>query len=52
MFVFNPDGSISMTYFNILGYVHSSQVAEWGNIYAKLEAMFNNYGVCHAVDLG
>ncbi len=52
VFVFTPDGTFPMTYFNIPGCIHGSQVAEWGNIYAKLEAMFDKYGVCCAVDSG
>ncbi len=41
-----------MTYFNIPGCYHDSQNAEWGNIYVKLEKMFDNYGVHCAVDSG
>ncbi len=41
-----------MVYFNIPGCIHESQVAEWGNIYAKLETMFDKYGVQCAVDSG
>ncbi len=52
MFVFTSDGTIPMTYFNIPGCIHDSQVAEWGNIYNKLEAIFDKYGVQCAVDSG
>ncbi len=31
--------------------IYDSQVAEWGKIYAELEKLFDNYGVCCAVDL-
>ncbi len=41
VFVFTPDGTIPMAYFNVPGCIHESQVAEWGDIYAKLEAMFD-----------
>ncbi len=37
---------------HISGCIHDSHVAEWANIYAKLEKMFDNYGVHCAVDLG
>ncbi len=37
VFVFTLDGTIiPMAYFNIPGFVHDSQVAEWGNIYVKI----------------
>ncbi len=52
VFVFTPDGTIPMAYFNIPGCIHDSQVAEWGNIYTKLETMFDRYGVQCAVDSG
>ncbi len=52
MFIFTLDGTIPMVYFNIPGCIHESQVAEWGNIYAKLETMFDKYGVRCAVDSG
>ncbi len=52
VFVFTPDGTIPMAYFNIPGCIHGSQVAEWGNIYTKFENMFDRYGVQCAVDSG
>ncbi len=51
-FVFTPDGAIHMAYFNIPGCIHDGQVAEWCNIYAKLEKIFDKYeGHCE-VDSG
>jgi hypothetical protein len=35
--VFAPDGTIPAAFYNVPGCVHDSQVAEWGNIYTKLE---------------
>ncbi len=52
VFMFNPDRTIPMIYINILECVHDSQVTGWENIHAKLETMFNKYGVHCAVDTG
>ena len=41
---FCPNGTVLVAFFNVSGFVHHSQVADWGNIYAKLEAVYNNYG--------
>ncbi len=35
-----------MAYFNIPGCIHDCQVAKWSNIYAKLEKIFDIYGIC------
>ena len=42
--VFCPDGTIPMTFYNCPGSVHDSQVAMWGNIYEKLEMVYEKYG--------
>ncbi len=42
--VFPQDGTIHMSYFNVPGCIHDSQVAEWGNIYTKLETIFDTHG--------
>ena len=42
---FCPDGTIPITAFNMLGSFHNSTVAEYGGVYAKLEMMFDMYGV-------
>jgi hypothetical protein len=42
---FCPDGTIPIAAFNMPGSFHDSTVAEYGGVYAKLEEMFNRYGV-------
>ena len=42
---FCPDGTIPIAAFNMPGSFHDSTVAEYGGVYAKLEAMFGKYGV-------
>jgi hypothetical protein len=37
---FCPDGTIPIAFFNVPGSVHDSQVAEFGNIYNKLEDVY------------
>jgi hypothetical protein len=37
---FCPDGMIPIIYINIPGSVHDSQVANYGNIYDKLESVY------------
>jgi hypothetical protein len=44
VFSFCPDGTIPIAFFIIRGSVHDSQVAECGNIYGKLEAVFHSTG--------
>ena len=45
--VFCPDGTIPIAAINYPGCFHDSQIAEWGKIYDKLEAVFiNNGGKC------
>ena len=47
VFVFVPDGTIPIAFFNVPGCVHDSQVADWGGIYDKLESVYKlNGGVC------
>ncbi len=47
VFVFVPDGTIPIAFFNVPGCVHDSQVADWGGIYDKLESVYkSNGGVC------
>ncbi len=38
VFVFVPDGTIPIAFFNVPGSVNDSQVAKWGGIYEKLES--------------
>jgi hypothetical protein len=40
VFCFCPDGTIPIAFFNVPGSVHDSQVAEFGNIYNKLEDVY------------
>lgn len=50
VFCFCPDGTIPIAFFNVPGSVHDSQVAELGNIYAKLEEVYNSTGGKCCVD--
>ena len=50
VFVFCPNGTISISFFNVLGAVHDSQVAHWGRIYDKLERVYNETGGKCTVD--
>ncbi len=36
-FVFDPDGTIPLSFSNVLGCVHDSLVVDWGCIHQKLE---------------
>jgi hypothetical protein len=40
IFVFCPDGTIPIAFFNVPGSVHNSQVAPWGRAYDKLGAVY------------
>ncbi len=51
VFYFCPDGTISISFFNVPGSVHDGQVAEFGNIYNKLEEVYHLYGAKCCVDL-
>jgi len=47
LFVFAPDGRLIICLINAPGSVHDSTLAEWGGIYEKLEAIYNQTGgVC------
>ncbi len=50
VFVFAPDGTIPISFFNVPGCVHDSQVAEWGCIYQKLEELWEKYKVRCVMD--
>jgi hypothetical protein len=50
VFVFCPDGTIPICCYNVPGTVHDSKVAEWGNIYPKLEQVYDSVGGKCAVD--
>jgi hypothetical protein len=51
IFCFCPDGTIPISFFNVPGSVHDSQVAEFGNIYNKMEEVYHLYGAKCCVDL-
>jgi len=50
IFVFCPDGTIPIAFFNVPGSVHDSQVAHWGRVYDKLGAVYADTGGKCTVD--
>jgi hypothetical protein len=44
------DGTITIAYINIPGSVHDSQVAEYGNMYNKLECVYRRDGTQCTID--
>jgi len=50
VFCFCLDGTIPIAFFNVPGSVHDSQVADWGDIYLKLEAVYRSMGGKCTVD--
>ena len=50
VFVFCPDRTIPIAFFNVPGSVHDSQVAHWGKVYDKLGAMYDETGGKCTVD--
>ncbi len=50
VFAFAPGGTIPLSFFNVLGCVQDSLVADWGCIYQKLEHLWENYKVSCVVD--
>ncbi len=50
-FCFCPDGTVPIASFNVPCSIHDSQVAEYGNIYGKLEDGFCSTGAKCCVDL-
>ena len=50
VFCFCPDGSIPIAHMNLPGATHDSTIADWGNIYIKLEEVYNQTGGICAVD--
>ncbi len=51
VFCFCLDGTIPISFFNVPGSVHDSQVAKFENIYNKLEEVYHLYGAKCCVDL-
>jgi hypothetical protein len=50
VFCFCPDGTIPIAFFDVPGSVYDSQVAELGNIYEKLEQVYETTGGKCCVD--
>ena len=50
VFVFCPDGTIPITFFNVPRSVHDNQVAHWGRVYNKLGAVYDETGGKSTVD--
>jgi hypothetical protein len=50
IFVFCPDGTIPIAFFNVPGSVHDSQVAHWGRVFDKLGAVYDDTGGKCTVD--
>ncbi len=44
VFVFCPDGTIPIAFFNVPGSVHDSQVVHWGKVYDKLGVVYDETG--------
>jgi hypothetical protein len=47
---FVPDGTIAIAFYNVPGCCHDSTVADWGDIYTKLERVHDEYGLKCVVD--
>jgi hypothetical protein len=47
---FCPDGTIPIAYINIPGSVHDSQIADYGNIYEKLQSVYERDGAQCTMD--
>ena len=50
VFVFCPDGTTPIAFINVPGSVHDSQVANWGRVYDKLGAVYDETGGKSTVD--
>jgi len=50
VFGFVPDGTIAVAFYNVPGCSHDSTVADWGDIYDKLEAVYNRTGLKFVID--
>ena len=48
--VFVPSGVVIAAAYNAPGCLHDSVIAEWGNVYQKLEETFENHGATCVVD--
>jgi len=50
IFVFAPDGTISICFYNARGNMHDSLVASFGEVYKKLAVLYQKYNVKVACD--
>jgi DDE superfamily endonuclease len=50
LFLFSPDGKIRACYINAPGTMHDSQMAKWGNVYSKIDELFDETGAKIVVD--
>lgn len=50
VFCFCPDGTIPIAFMNVPGATHDSTVADWGDIYNKLERVYDETGAICTVD--
>ena len=47
---FVPDGTIALAFYNVPGCSHDSTVADWGNMYNKLEDVYRRTGLKFVID--
>ncbi len=47
---FVPDGTIASGFFNVPGCCHDSTIADWGDIYVKLERLYEETGLMFVID--
>ncbi len=47
---FVPDGTIALAFYNVPGCCHDSTVAYWGNMYNKLEDVYQQTGLKFLID--
>ena len=47
---FVPDGTIALAFYNVPGCCHDSTVADWGNMYNKLEDVYRQTGLKFVID--
>jgi len=50
VFCFCPDGTIPIAHMNLPGATHDSTIADWGDIYIKLESVYGRSGGICCVD--
>ena len=45
-----PDGTITIAFYNVPGCCHDSTVADWGDLYLKLEKVYEDRGLKFVID--